>query len=262
LSDDIDPAELRELARQVAADTGQFLLTQLGAVADETKSSPTDFVTEVDRAAEARIVAALGAERPHDGFKGEEGTELADTSGVRWIIDPIDGTANFVYGHPGFGVSIAAEVHGTVVAGAVADPTHGDVFDAALGSGALCNGEPIAARPTADLSVAIVATGFSFAATTRAIQAESLAHILPRIGDIRRMGSAALDLCGVAVGRVDAYWEHGLNEWDIAAGALIAAEAGAVVKCPAPGDVENLTIAAAPGIAEAFFALVGSASAR
>ncbi len=258
----VDAVALRDLAHAVALETGHFLLEQVGAAADATKSSRTDLVTAVDRAAERRIHDAIVAVRPDDGFKGEEGTSIRGTNNVRWIIDPIDGTVNFVHRHPGFGVSIAAEVDGTVVAGAVADPVHGQVFDAALGHGARCNGSTLAAPATADLTMALVATGFSYDAARRERQAQALVHILPRIADIRRMGSAALDLCGVASGRVDAYWELALNEWDLAAGALVAAEAGAVVYVPGAGGPDGLTIAAAPGIADAFLALLGEAGVR
>ncbi len=201
-------------------------------------------------------MAAITAVRPHDAFMGEEGTDRPGTSGVRWIIDPIDGTTNFVHAHPGFCVSIAAEVDGVVVAGAVADPVHDQRFDAALGHGARCNGEPIEVSGLTDLSKALVATGFSYDPERRRRQATALATILPAIADIRRMGSAATDLCGVAIGRVDASYEAGLNPWDLAAGALIASEAGAVVRLP---DGDGLTIAAAPGIASELLALIDAA---
>ena len=253
--------ELRDLARTVAADISTFLLAEVDQVHGvDTKSSATDLVTEIDRASEARIVAAITAQRPSDGFKGEEGTDASGTSGVRWIIDPIDGTANFVLGHPGYGVSIAAEVDGTVVAGAVGDPVHGQLFDAALGHGARCNGEPLAVRPTSELSRAVVATGFSFRPERRRTQAQALTTILPQVADIRRMGSAALDLCGVAVGRVDAYYELGLNEWDLAAGALIAAEAGADVRMPdLTAAADGVIVASAPGVTTQLLDVLGKA---
>lgn len=256
-----DHLELRDLAAEVAADTAEFLLAEVDKIhKTDTKSSESDMVTEVDRVAEARIVAAISAVRPHDGFMGEEGTDQPGSSGVRWIIDPIDGTANFVFRHPGYGVSIAAESGGVVVAGAVADPAHGQLFDAALGHGARCNTAPIHARPSLVLSQCIVATGFSFDPDRRRLQAEALAVILPEIADIRRMGSAALDLCGVAVGRVDAYYELGLNEWDFAAGALIAAESGARVTLPtATTGPDALIVAAAPGIADDLHVLLNKA---
>ena len=251
------PIALRDLAAAVAHDIADFLLREVDHHdGGDTKSSATDMVTAADRAAEARIVEAISAARPHDGFKGEEGTDTASTTGVRWVIDPIDGTTNFVFSHPGYGVSIAAEVDGVVVAGAVADPVHGHLFDAALGAGARCNGEDLRARPTTDLGQALVATGFSFDAERRRRQAAALTTILPEIADIRRMGSAALDLCGVALGRIDAYYEQGLNEWDLAAGALVDAEAGAVVDLPTTSGPSSLIVAAAPGIADDLRALL------
>ena len=249
------PFELRDLAAEVASEINDFLLVEVRrGHAAETKSSASDFVTAVDRACETRIVEAITATRPDDGFKGEEGTDAPGISGVRWIIDPIDGTANFVFAHPGFSVSIAAEVDGVVVAGVVADPMNRHLFDAVLGAGARCNGETLQVRPATDITRSLVATGFGYQPDRRRRQAHALMTILPEIADIRRMGSAATDLCGVALGRVDAYYETGLNEWDLAAGALIAAEAGAVVKMPAPDD---LMVAAAPGIIDNLLALIG-----
>jgi myo-inositol-1(or 4)-monophosphatase len=249
------PFELRDLAAEVAMEIKELLLVEVrrGHTA-ETKSSSSDFVTAVDRACEARIVEAITAARPSDGFKGEEGTDTPGTSGVRWIIDPIDGTANFVFAHPGFSVSIAAEVDGAVVAGVVADPMNRHLFDAVVGGGARCNGETLQVRPATDITRSLVATGFGYQPERRRRQAHALMTILPEIADIRRMGSAATDLCGVALGRVDAYYETDLNEWDLAAGALIAAEAGAVVKMPAADD---LIVAAAPGIVDDLLALIG-----
>ncbi|MGI9624979.1 MAG: inositol monophosphatase family protein [Acidimicrobiales bacterium] len=215
----------------------------------ETKSSSTDLVTAVDRRAEAMTIEAISEVRPDDGFVGEEGSSKAGTTGVDWVIDPIDGTTNFVHGHPGFCVSIAAEVSGRVVAGAVGDPSHGQVFDAAVGSGACCNGEVIQASHCGDIHRAVIATGFSYNPERRREQALALAEILPEVADIRRMGSAATDLCGVALGRVDAYYETGLNHWDLAAGALIASEAGATVQLPGTSHTDDdLIIASAPAI--------------
>ncbi|MEM7285916.1 MAG: inositol monophosphatase family protein [Actinomycetota bacterium] len=250
------PADLRDLARRVAADIADYLREEVVVGhAPDTKSSSTDFVTAIDRESERRIVEAITEVRPDDAFMGEEGTDTPGTTGVRWVIDPIDGTTNFVHAHPGFSVSIAAEVDGRVVAGAVADPMHDELFDAALGEGARCNGRPITATAETELSRALVATGFSYDPDRRVRQAEALMTILPRIADIRRMGSAATDLCGVAIGRVDGSFEIGLSHWDLAAGALIAAEAGAVVRWP--GE-DGMTIAAAPGVAAELIPLIES----
>ena len=252
-------SELRSIAVEVATATAAYLEVAVREVdTHDTKSSKTDLVTAYDREAERRIVEAIGARRPSDGFKGEEGTDVAGSTNVRWIIDPIDGTTNFVLGHPGFCVSIAAELDGVVVAGAVADPLHRQVFDAELGGGAYCNGTAISVRPTTDLGLAIVATGFSYPPALRTIEATALVSIIPHIADIRRMGSAAVDLCSVALGRVDAYYELDLNEWDLAAGALIASEAGAIVTLPNPDDDHGMVVAAAPGIAEDLAALLAT----
>jgi myo-inositol-1(or 4)-monophosphatase len=242
-------------------------------LATEAKTSGSDLVTAVDRAAEAQIVETLLGHRPDDGLLGEEGASRPGTSGVRWIIDPIDGTTNFVLGHPGYSVSIAAEVDGTVVAGAVADPVHGDLYEAVIGGGARCNGRPMRVRVTDRLERAVVATGFSYLPHRRHDQAQVLTTVLPEIADIRRMGSAALDLCSVGVGRVDAYYELGLNEWDLAAGALIAAEAGAAIRRRTITEIDPrhpgcppllvpLIVASGPRIADAIDELLRRAGLR
>lgn len=194
-----------------------------------TKGTPTDMVTDVDAATERLIVERLVDLRPDDGVYAEEGTSIAGTSGVDWIIDPLDGTTDFIYGHPGYSVSIGASVDGTDSIGVVADPVHHEVFSARLGGGAHRNGKPIRVSSADDLTLALVSTGFSYSATERQRQAAVLTKVLPHIRDIRRMGGAALDLCSAAGGRVDAYYERGLQRWDLIAGAIIAAEAGARV---------------------------------
>lgn len=235
-----DPRALRDLAMAVAARAAALLTDglQVERAVVETKSSGTDMVTEMDRAAERLIVDALLAARPDDGIVGEEGTDRAGSSGVRWIVDPLDGTTNYLYRQAGFAVSIAAEVDGpdgsTVVAGCVHDPLHGDVFAAALGHGATRNGTPVRASTVTDLDRALVATGFSYDPARRGRQAAVLTTLLPRVRDIRRLGAASVDLCSVACGRVDAYYEKGLAPWDHAAGSLVAAEAGARV-----GDLDG-----------------------
>jgi myo-inositol-1(or 4)-monophosphatase len=229
------PAELLTLARSVAERAGALLVDALaGSRTIATKSTRTDLVTEMDRAAERVIVEGIVRERPDDGVLGEEGSDRTGSTGVRWIIDPLDGTTNYVYGHPGFGVSIAVEVHGDVQVGVVVDPMHGDVFTAVAGQGAERNGLPIAPSTEHRLGHALVATGFSYDPERRALQAEVLTQVLPRLRDIRRMGAAAVDLCSVACGRVDGFYERGLQQWDYAAGALIAREAGALV-----GDLDG-----------------------
>ncbi|MGA4544846.1 inositol monophosphatase family protein [Uniformispora flossi] len=243
-----DTADLLELALEAARLAGGMLTVDrpadLGVAA--TKSSPTDVVTEMDTRAEKLIVEFLRARRPHDGFLGEEGAGEAGESGVRWVIDPIDGTVNYLYGLPGWCVSIAAEdEHGGIV-GVVEVPTFGETFHAVRGGGAFRNGAPIRAAAPVPLDRALVATGFGYTAERRTRQAAVVAELLPGIRDIRRFGSAAADLCAVACGRVNAYYERGLNPWDLAAGAVIASEAGAeVAQIRAEDDGSNVVVAAA-----------------
>ncbi|MFM2181795.1 MAG: hypothetical protein RJB61_89 [Actinomycetota bacterium] len=195
-------------------------------VASDSKSSATDMVTEFDRASERLIVDGILAVRPDDGIVGEEGTGVDGTSGVDWVIDPIDGTTNFVYGLPGYAVSVAATVDGAARVGAVYLPATDELFTAVAGAGARRNGLPIRCSTSADLATALVATGFAYDAARRAVQAARVALLLPTVRDIRRLGAAAADLCHLAAGRLDAYFEQGLGAWDYAAGALIASESG------------------------------------
>jgi myo-inositol-1(or 4)-monophosphatase len=253
--------DLLELACRVAVAAGRLLIGSGGrpkVVA--TKSSPTDVVTDADHAAEALIRDLIGDARPGDRILGEEGGETGSGSGVRWIVDPLDGTVNYLYGLPDWAVSVAAEVDGTVVAGAVFVPRRDELFSAGLGGGAWLSsgaldwrGEdtapPVRLACNADVPLdrALVATGFGYEATRRLVQGEVLAGVLPRVRDIRRGGSAAVDLCSVASGGVDAYYERGVNLWDIAAGALIASEAGArVTGLQGRPASPSMTLAAAP----------------
>jgi myo-inositol-1(or 4)-monophosphatase len=254
-----DPGQLLSLARAAADAAAQLLASQRPAgpqgrpeVAD-TKSSPTDVVTEMDRAAEALIGQWIRAQRPGDAILGEEGGESGHGR-VRWIVDPLDGTVNYLYGLPDWAVSIAAEVDGVVLAGVVAVPRLGEVFTAIAGQGSRlhpASGPPVPLRCNSGVPLrrALVATGFGYGQARRTVQGEVVAAVLPQVRDIRRGGSCAVDLCSVAAGRVDAYYERGVNYWDYAAGGLIAAEAGARVaglagKPPSP----ELTIAADPGL--------------
>jgi myo-inositol-1(or 4)-monophosphatase len=242
------PAQLLAIAERLAADAAALLVEGLGRAraSVDTKSTGTDMVTEMDQASERLIVDGLLAERPDDGMLGEEGTDRAGTTGVRWVIDPLDGTTNYLYGHAGFAVSIGVQVDGTTVAGVVNDPLHGDVFTATLGGGAFRNGHPVVVSAERDLHRALVATGFAYRPERRELQAAVLARILPRLRDIRRMGAASVDLCSVAYGRADAYYERGLQPWDHVAGALIAREAGALVSHLDGGPENGDFILAAP----------------
>ncbi|MFC9796448.1 inositol monophosphatase family protein [Streptomyces sp. NPDC057695] len=223
----------------------------------KTKTSPIDVVTEMDIAAEKLITGFLAEHRPEDGFLGEEGASSPGTSGVRWVIDPLDGTVNYLYGLPTWAVSIAAERDGETVVGVVAAPMRGETYRAVLGGGAYADGGPgteprrLAVRPAPALAQALLGTGFGYVQARRDHQAEVARRVIPRVRDIRRGGSAAIDLCDVAAGRLDAYYERGLNPWDLAAGALIAREAGALTG-GRPGEPESgeLTLAAPPGLFE------------
>ncbi len=259
----IDVGALRALAEQVARSAGSLLLDGLGrAMEVGTKTTVTDMVTEMDRASEALIEAELLGARPDDGILGEEGAQRQGTSGVRWVVDPLDGTTNYLYGFPGFNVSIGAEVHGAVVVGAVYDVERGELFSAARGAGATCDGIPIGASDATDLGRALVGTGFAYEPAERERQARELVHVLPRVRDIRRQGAAALDLCSVACGRLDAYFERGLAPWDLAAGGLIAREAGAVVTDFAGAPARAGEVAAAGArIAGALRSLLSDAAA-
>ena len=253
------PDELRRIAIDVAVDAAAFVADERDSgrwfASTDTKSTPTDMVTAVDKASEARIVAALHARRPDDGVVAEEGTGVVSTTGVTWVIDPIDGTTNFVYGYPATAVSVAAvDDDNQSIAGAVVDIGRREVFSAARGDGAFRDEQrlELPGGPAA-LSFALIGTGFSYHPEMRAEQAALLTRLLPIVRDIRRGGSAALDLCWAAAGRVDAYFERGTAPWDRAAGLLIAREAGL------HGDyVGDLVWVAHPRIADELFELVSN----
>ncbi|WP_183092833.1 inositol monophosphatase family protein [Nocardioides stalactiti] len=229
------PQELADLALATARDAAALVLehAERGVDVAATKSSDVDVVTVADRAAEDLIRSRVLAVRPDDAVLGEEGDDVAGTSGVRWVVDPIDGTVNFLYGLPEFSVSIAAEVDGEVVAGVVLDAAKGRAYvgyvapDLPGGGVATRDGRPLAARGPAPLAQRLIATGFSYSAEMRAVQAAATARMLPLVRDIRRHGSCALELCHVAEGALDGYLEEGVNLWDYAAGGLIARLAGA-----------------------------------
>jgi myo-inositol-1(or 4)-monophosphatase len=220
--------ELLALAIDLAVRAGDTALAgRRGAVVDPgTKSTATDLVTAFDKAAEATIVDGLAAARPHDAIVGEEGTDRPGTSGMSWYVDPIDGTTNFVYDLPLWSTSIAAADADGMLVAVVYAPAVGELFAAIRGEGATLGGQPIRCSDRTELALALVGTGFAYAADRRREQAAILGDLIGAIRDIRRLGSAALDLCYVAAGRFDAYFETGLNRWDAAAGELIAREAG------------------------------------
>ncbi|MFW6092250.1 MAG: inositol monophosphatase family protein [Actinomycetota bacterium] len=248
-----DSAALLDLAVAVAREAGELVYQRRQAVTrmavSATKTTPTDVVTESDTAAENLIMERLLDARPDDAVLAEEGGRSGGESGVRWVIDPIDGTVNYLYGIPQYAVSIAAQVAGETVAGVVHNPASGETWTAVRGRGAFLDGSPVHESGCERLDMALVATGFGYDAARRARQAEVLRRIMPSIRDVRRAGAASIDLCWVATGRVDAYYERGLAPWDLAAGSLIAVEAGAVVGglrgAPAGRD---MVIAAGPAL--------------
>lgn len=260
-----DTAELLRIAQHAARSAADLLQERRPPGVLEitaTKSSATDIVTEMDQAAEQLIVEQIRAARPGDGFLGEEGAADEGSSGVTWVIDPIDGTVNYLYGIPAHAVSIGVRIGPDVVAGVVCNPATGEMWTARRGFGAELDGRPIRVNPVSELAMALVATGFGYQASRRARQAEILRAVLPLVRDIRRFGAASLDLCAVACGRVDAYYERGLKPWDLAAGGLIATEAGARVEGLGGRPAgEDLVIAAPPGIFGRLEALLGEQSA-
>jgi len=226
-----------------------LLLERPAILEVSTKSSEVDVVTQMDRASEALITSMLGELRPEDGLLGEEGAYVVSKSGVTWVVDPIDGTVNYLYGLPGWNVSVAAKDKNGVVAGVVYAPSINGFWSAIKGGGAFYNGEKIKCNEPVELSKALLATGFAYDLNLRISQGDTMAKLLPRIRDLRRNGAAAVDLCYVAMGALDGYFEASLKEWDHAAGGLIATEAGAVVSGPAGGAPSSeLVVAAGPSL--------------
>ncbi len=228
---DADPQVLRAVAEQVAVEAASVarLRRAEGVEVAATKSSPVDVVTEADREVERLIRGRLASQRPGDGFLGEEGGEVTGTTGVTWVVDPIDGTVNFLYGLPSVAVSVAALRGEECLAGAVVEVFTGVRWTAGLGHGATRDGRPLQVRPVPPMGERLVLTGFGYDAVLRGLQGRAVAALLPRVRDIRRHGSAAIELCRVAEGSADAYLEEGLSLWDHAAGGLVAREAGATV---------------------------------
>jgi myo-inositol-1(or 4)-monophosphatase len=252
-----DVEQLRATAVAVVQQVGD-LVAQMRAVGPgqvETKTSATDVVTAADTAAERLARRLLAQWRPGEPVLGEEeggaGTPLGD---LCWVVDPIDGTVNYLYGLPWYAVSVAVQRDGQSLAAAVGQPADGRLWSAARGRGAHCNGVALRVSEATQLELSLIGTGFSYRSERRTRQAAMVAGMLPRIRDLRRAGSAALDLCSVASGWLDGFAEHGLHRWDWAAGALIAAEAGATVQLPTLGS--DLVLAATPGIADALAELV------
>jgi myo-inositol-1(or 4)-monophosphatase len=263
---DTHPVQLRMVAERLATEAADFVRRRRvevfgdpapgTAVTVRTKSTPTDPVTIVDTETERLLRDRLAELRPGEDILGEEeGGSTDDRDGLIWVLDPIDGTVNFVYGIAQYAVSVGVQRDGESLAGAVADVPGGILYSAALGHGARVQRDgvttPLTSSTADELSMSLVGTGFSYAPEQRSRQAEVLARILPVVRDVRRMGSAALDLCLVAAGQLDAYYEDGVHLWDWAAGALIAAESGAILHLPPADGTAGFIVAAAPGIADA-----------
>ncbi|MDT8914120.1 inositol monophosphatase family protein [Amycolatopsis sp. PS_44_ISF1] len=253
----VDETVLKSVAEQVAAEAAELVraawaaMRAGGRVRVDTKSADTDVVTAVDRESEELVRTRLARLRPGEPVLGEEGGGSAAAGGVTWVVDPIDGTVNFLYGLPSFAVSVAAQVDGESVAGAVVEPVSGRRWTAARGQGAWLDGQRLSASTPARLDLSLVATGFAYDAGRRVRQGRFAAELVSRVRDLRRNGAASLELCAVGAGWLDAYVEHGLHRWDWAAGALVASEAGATVLLPgsAPDLGDDVTYAASPAIA-------------
>ena len=238
MNTNITAEALLEIARDVALTAGKLVVRRRaeGVTVADLKSSPVDVVTAADRECETLIRSLLAEARPDDGFFGEEGAEDAGTSGLTWIVDPIDGTVNYLYNIPHYAISIAVVSGGTdpltwtALAGCVLNPVSGEIYTASAGGGAFLGTEPLVPAPGVELSQALVGTGFSYSAEDRAVQGAIVAQLLPEVRDIRRFGAASLDICAVASGRLNAYYERGLSPWDHAAAGLIAREAGASIR--------------------------------
>jgi myo-inositol-1(or 4)-monophosphatase len=255
----MEPPELAALAEEMAREAGAQLRDAFAGArpAAATKSSPTDLVSAADTSAEELIRARLAAARPSDAILGEEGGDSTGTSGVQWIVDPLDGTTNFLFGLPQWAVSIAARMGEETLAGVVYDPLRDECWSATRDGHALLDGEPVHGSQREELATALVATGFGYDADVRSLQAQGLARLLPRVRDIRRFGSAAIDLAWTATGRFDAYYERGVQVWDIAAGALICERAGLAVRRlePAPPAGSGI-IVAPPALIDAIQTLI------
>lgn len=249
--------ELRALAEAVAREAGALLRGAFTGpeLRVSAKSTPTDLVSEADHAAERLIRERLAAARPDDGVLGEEGGDRAGTSGLHWVVDPLDGTVNFLFGIPQWAVSIACEDADGALVGVVYDPLRDELFSAERDGPATLDGAPIEASTREDVATALVGTGFGYDAEVRRAQAAVVARLLPDVRDIRRLGSAAIDLAWTACGRLDAYYEHGLNAWDLAAGRLICERVGLEIHHLEPvGPSAPGVLVAPPALAAALLA--------
>lgn len=243
-------AELRALAEQAARAAGDLLRERFeagGERATGSKSTPTDLVSEADLTAERAIRDIITSARPDDAILGEEGGETQEGAGLRWIVDPLDGTVNFLFGVPQWCVSVAVHDDDGALVGVVFDPLRDELFAGSRDGGpATLNGAQMLGSEAVELASALVATGFAYDASVREAQAQVVARLLPRVRDVRRMGSAALDLAWTAAGRYDAFYERGVHIWDIAAGTLLCAAAGLQVRTLEPSGVAPAGVVVAP----------------
>lgn len=241
---DAQPEELLALALGIAVEAGEMLMDRPAVFEISSKSTAIDIATQMDGASEKFIVESLLADRPHDGIIGEEGTARESTSGITWVIDPVDGTVNYLYGIPGWNVSIAVKDELGVIAGVVHAPTINSTFTAIRGQGAFFNSQRIQCNDPVPLNRALIGTGFAYDVDRRVEQGRIVAQLLPQIRDLRRLGAAAVDICYVAMGAFDGYFEYGLYEWDWAAAGLIAQEAGALFTT----DSHRISVCAGPAL--------------
>ena len=241
--------ELASLAEEVARSAGALLMQRPDSFTFTEKSSAVDFATQMDQQAETLIVKSLLAARPDDGIIAEEGAAQLSKSGITWVIDPLDGTVNYLYGLPGWNISIAAKNQDGVIAGVVFAPTINSLWKATKDGGAFLNNKSIKCNDPVNLNLALIATGFSYDLELRKEQGARIQKLIPQIRDLRRNGAAAVDLCYVAMGAVDAYFESSLKEWDFAAGGLIATEAGALISGRTGGAPDgDMVVCAGPSL--------------
>lgn len=250
-----DTSQLLELALKIAKEAGDLLIDRPASWDLTVKSTAIDIATQMDMASEKLIVASILAARPDDGIIGEEGASRESKSGVTWVIDPVDGTVNYFYGIPGWSVSIAAKDENGTLIGVVHSPTVNATWHASKGGGAFLNNVKIACNEPVELNRALLSSGFAYDVKNRIEQLKIVNVLLPQIRDLRRIGSAAADICHVATGMVDGYFETGLFEWDLAAAELIAREAGAIVSTRSWHGLQ-LTVAAGPHLYEALNAQI------
>ncbi len=254
-------AELLEIAEAQAVRAGALLLERYGAGLEKgvhAKTTPTDLVSDADLEAERSIRDGIAELRPDDALLGEEGDDRPGTTGLRWVVDPLDGTVDFLFGIPQWGVSVAVQDEEGTIAGAVFDPLRGELFTATRGGEPRLDGRTLRASTCEDLASAMVATGFNYDASVRARQAKILLELLPRARDIRRFGAAALDLAWTAAGRFDAFYERGVHIWDVAAGLLLCERAGLTFReLPERDGLPWGVLVAPPGLVEELFGLVG-----